>query len=248
MKNNDKLKYGESGIQKALFQRPVKQNWKTNHEQESSEERKIEDVIEMKEALLRAGSMKKEKLDEHQKSWKVSRNELLKQRMKRKKTNDKDDLSPSYPQKQSKKRTSLFSATTTKKKKPSTNSSIDHIEKCLEVANTEIYKKTPTQKIGVKQVKSKTPHGMKCSICDNQVKELLMASCNHIACPICWEKWLKRSLTCPSCRRPMKKDELTMAVFHEEAKRLPSLTQMCASDDDDSFDDEELEIIGTANK
>jgi hypothetical protein len=41
-------------------------------------------------------------------------------------------------------------------------------------------------------------------------------------------------------------------VFHDEEKSLPTLTQMCASDDDDDDDDEdndsdddgELEIIG----
>jgi hypothetical protein len=39
-------------------------------------------------------------------------------------------------------------------------------------------------------------------------------------------------------------------VFHDEEKSLPTLTQMCASDDDDddedndSDDDGELEIIG----
>lgn len=37
-------------------------------------------------------------------------------------------------------------------------------------------------------------------------------------------------------------------MFHDEEKSLPTLTQMCASDDDDedndSDDDGELEIIG----
>lgn len=70
-----------------------------------------------------------------------------------------------------------------------------------------------------------------------------MAPCNHIACSSCWDNWLKRSLTCPSCRKPMTKNDLSKTVFHKADKKLPSLTQMCASDDENASDDDELEII-----
>lgn len=71
-----------------------------------------------------------------------------------------------------------------------------------------------------------------------------MAPCNHVACSNCWDSWLKRSLTCPNCRKPIDKEKLTMVVFHKEAECLPSLTQMCASDDSDLDEDGELEIVG----
>jgi len=71
-----------------------------------------------------------------------------------------------------------------------------------------------------------------------------MAECNHFACSSCWDEWLKRSLTCPTCRKATSKATLMKAVFHEPNKTLPSLTQMCESDEDSFSDDEdELEII-----
>lgn len=174
LKDSDKTRYGESGIKAALFQRPVKQNWKVGAENESKEEKTMEEVIEMKEALSRANSMKKDKFDDHQRSWELSRSELLKQKMKRTKISLQDGSTlPNVPE-QSKHTTSLFSSARPAKKTKTTNSSsVDRdMVKCLEVANTEIYKKKNTQRISMNQVKSKAPRGMLCSICNSRAKEV----------------------------------------------------------------------------
>lgn len=75
--------------------------------------------------------------------------------------------------------------------------------------------------------------------------QLFIAPCNHSACSICWESWLKRSKTCPSCRKPTTKETLAKAVYHKASKKIPTLTQMCASDDDEVDSEGELEIIST---
>ena len=69
-----------------------------------------------------------------------------------------------------------------------------------------------------------------------------MSPCNHIVCSNCWAKWLKRSETCPSCRKPVKKTDLSKVVYHETTENLPSLTQMCKESSDEE-EEEELEII-----
>ena len=71
-----------------------------------------------------------------------------------------------------------------------------------------------------------------------------MGDCGHTACLDCWTQWLSRSNTCPVCRKSTTKDSLSRLVFEEVAgSGAPSLTQMCANDDDSSNSDNELEII-----
>ena len=73
-----------------------------------------------------------------------------------------------------------------------------------------------------------------------------MAECNHSACFACWKSWLKRQNTCPTCRAPTQMKDLAKLVFAKDTGvGAPTLTQICASDDEeeDESDDEELEII-----
>jgi len=75
-----------------------------------------------------------------------------------------------------------------------------------------------------------------------------MAACNHFSCLDCWVSWLQRSESCPTCRKPTKKEQLSRVIFENEAgDGAPSLTQMCQSDADSETDgsghEEELEIV-----
>ena len=72
----------------------------------------------------------------------------------------------------------------------------------------------------------------------------LMAECHHSACFDCWKSWLKRQKTCPTCRAHTTMKDLSKLVFAKETGAgAPSLTQICASEDEEESDNEELEII-----
>jgi len=69
-----------------------------------------------------------------------------------------------------------------------------------------------------------------------------MANCGHVACIKCWDEWLIRSPTCPTCREKTLKKDLTKIAYEDESSvGVPTLTQICASDEEDG--DETLEII-----
>lgn len=80
-----------------------------------------------------------------------------------------------------------------------------------------------------------------------------MARCNHFSCLDCWVLWLHRSGSCPTCRQPTQKEQLSVVIFEREAgEGAPSLTQMCQSDQEDDTDgsgddEEQLEIVQNYN-
>lgn len=64
----------------------------------------------------------------------------------------------------------------------------------------------------------------------------LMADCGHTACADCWKVWLKRSRTCPTCRKHTTMDSLATMVFEKVGVDSSSLTQLCESDSDDELE------------
>ena len=192
MKDHDKKRYGEDGINTALYQKPV-ENWITGAQADTSE-KKMEDVIEMKQALFRAGSLNKDKNDKFQQSWDISRSELLNQNMKRKKSDSRQDnrssksvetkksslfaiASVSAAARPSKRAKSIMNFTmktkNSKDPKPSSSStSIDPLDQCLEVAKHEMYRKAAPRIISMSRVKSNAPQGMTCSICNARAQKV----------------------------------------------------------------------------
>ena len=70
-----------------------------------------------------------------------------------------------------------------------------------------------------------------------------MPPCGHLVCGTCWIQWLKKSETCPVCRKPATKDTLVRVVFEEEpGSGIPSFSQLCKQPDDLDSDDD-LDII-----
>jgi len=123
--------------------------------------------------------------------------------------------------------------------------SMDIVDRCLHQVKSDsfVQPKTRLERINGK-IKAHVPKGFTCPICSETPKEPLMAeSCHHSACFNCWKSWLKRQNTCPTCRAPTTMKDLSKLVFAKETGAgAPSLTQICA-DEDDSSDNEELEII-----
>ena len=72
-----------------------------------------------------------------------------------------------------------------------------------------------------------------------------MADCGHSACADCWKNWLNRSNTCPGCRQHTEMKSLAKMVFEKRAGAgAPSLTQICASEDEgDNSSNEELDLV-----
>lgn len=73
-----------------------------------------------------------------------------------------------------------------------------------------------------------------------------MAECNHFSCLDCWVSWLQRSKSCPTCRKPTVKEQLSRVIFEKEVGGgAPSLAQMCQSEGESESDGEEeqLEIV-----
>ena len=74
------------------------------------------------------------------------------------------------------------------------------------------------------------------------IQQPCMANCGHVACFKCWTQWLVRSDTCPTCRTPTMMKSLTKIAYEDKSGvGIPTMTQICGSDDDD---DDELDIIG----
>ena len=95
-------------------------------------------------------------------------------------------------------------------------------------------------------IKTNVPKNMVCSICSDELKQPFIADCGHMACIKCWTGWLKRSETCPTCRKPATRDSLARAVFQNAFEsNPPTLSQLCGPDDgleDNADSDGELEI------
>jgi len=169
MKDKDRTKYGESGLKTVLFHKPQERNWKVGIKHEPTTENSLDEVIEMKEALFRANTMK----SEHQQAWEVSRNKLLSQQLKRKQSNNMITKGHKTTKilKPHNKDTSIFAKRQIKTKPIVT--SADDVDKCLKVANAEICAKNISpQTIKMHHVKSNAPRGMICIICNNSAKEV----------------------------------------------------------------------------
>mmetsp|Transcript_3222 Transcript_3222/g.5622 ORF Transcript_3222/g.5622 Transcript_3222/m.5622 type:complete len:213 (-) Transcript_3222:14-652(-) len=122
---------------------------------------------------------------------------------------------------------------------------MDIVDRCLRQVKSDgfVQPKTRLQRINGK-IKAHVPKGMVCVICSETPKEPLMAECHHSACFDCWKSWLKRQKTCPTCRAHTTMKDLSKLVFAKETGAgAPSLTQICASEDEGDSDNEELEII-----
>ena len=101
----------------------------------------------------------------------------------------------------------------------------------------------------VKKIKSSVPKNMICQICQNQMRRPLLATCGHSACADCWKHWLSRSneKCCFLCRRPTNPQDLAHLIFQQSEKGLPTISQICPDQEEDSDNDsssDELEIIG----
>ena len=129
------------------------------------------------------------------------------------------------------------------------NAPLDIIDECLNQVKSDGYVK-PTSKLDRinGKIKAHVPKGMTCVVCNETLDQPLMAeSCRHSACFNCWRTWLQRSSTCPTCRAPTTMKDLSKLVFTSETgEAAPTLTQICASDDEAESDDEELEIVITS--
>ncbi|KAL7540470.1 hypothetical protein ACHAXR_010584 [Thalassiosira sp. AJA248-18] len=122
--------------------------------------------------------------------------------------------------------------------------SMDIVDRCLHQANSDFVRpKTRLEQINSK-IKAHVPKGLVCIICSEAPKEPLMAECHHSACISCWRSWLQRQNTCPVCRAPTQMKDLAKLVFAKDTGGgAPSLTQICASEDEEESDNEELEIV-----
>ena len=89
-------------------------------------------------------------------------------------------------------------------------------------------------------IKSNAPESLVCPICSNSCTEPFIAECGHLACLSCWLGWLKRSETCPTCRKGATKRSLAQAVFETSpGSTIPTPSQICSTKNDS---DDELEI------
>ena len=117
----------------------------------------------------------------------------------------------------------------------------DKVDKCLMLASSESFL---TDSGNARRIKSNTPKGEGCTICETPMKEPMMAPCHHYACKKCWYHWLRRPQgnTCPVCREPTEKSKLSQVVFEKEAGAgVPTLSQICLnefSSENDSCDDD----------
>mmetsp|Transcript_20364 Transcript_20364/g.25879 ORF Transcript_20364/g.25879 Transcript_20364/m.25879 type:complete len:119 (-) Transcript_20364:217-573(-) len=115
------------------------------------------------------------------------------------------------------------------------------MERCLQQVKSDTYlKHTPRVAKIARRIKANVPEGFLCTVCDSTPNKPFMADCGHSACFECWVQWLNRSGTCPICRVATTKESLSRMVF--AGANVPTLSQMCASDDDES-EEEALEIV-----
>ena len=64
-----------------------------------------------------------------------------------------------------------------------------------------------------KTIVSNAPKNMSCPLCSEKLTEPFISDCGHFACMPCWQTWLKKSPTCPTCRMPTARKDLAKAVF-----------------------------------
>jgi len=123
--------------------------------------------------------------------------------------------------------------------------SMDIVDKCLHQAKSDGFVQPMTRLERINgNIKAHVPKGMVCTICKETPKQPVISPCNHSACFNCWKSWLKRQNTCFTCRAHTTMKDLSKLVFAKgTSASAPTLTQICASDDEEESDDEELEIV-----
>lgn len=117
-------------------------------------------------------------------------------------------------------------------KQVSTNASDrDPMEAMLHEAQAEPFVKRTSGDI-VRGIKSNVPSHVCCVICSNKShKPMIGDNCGHMACQSCWLQWLKRSETCPVCRKNTKPSDLSLVVFQdgdEGGRDSVTLSQFCS--------------------
>jgi len=244
LKVKDMTKFGEEGIKKKLFERPSGDFGIAKKQLE--EQTDDEDVLAMRAALHHAASIKKEAAESISRKIAESRKKRKVQNPYAKKTaSEPSVLTAPNISRLSKRARSMMDTTKTPSKSLSnaknqnqTPNGLDPLERYLEQAKAEIYRKATPKIIRInRRLQSNAPEGTICNICSKKASSFFMAECNHFSCLNCWVDWLKRSQTCPTCRQKTNKNCLSRVVFETEAGAgAPSLTQMCESDD-------ELEIV-----
>lgn len=120
---------------------------------------------------------------------------------------------------------------------------LDSIERILLNASKDVFVSKESNVVRInKKLDSKLSETNNCTLCGNDVKSMFMAECNHCFCRDCWISWFQRSQTCPKCRKPTNFDSMSRVIFEDKTKPgAPSLTQLCASDNESA--DDELEVV-----
>ena len=129
-------------------------------------------------------------------------------------------------------------------KSKTSNMPSNSVEAFLNQASSESFlKKMKNKPTLSRKFMCNIPKGLMCMICDNALTEILLAECGHSACSACWSQWLseKENLTCPVCRNPTSKKELSRVVFHDHTagEKPPTLSQICPNEfsQDEETDD-----------
>jgi len=212
---------GEKCINDTLF-RPTQ--LKLSIEGISSQD-KLDDGKDMKEALLQANSFnqrKKDRIDHFQRNLNVELEKV-----------GRESHLPRY----CKGAKRLCTQTSAPIKQEAVLEG-DLVDQCLHSVNSKAFIDANTRLARIcGKVKARIPLGFSCSICANKKpNEPLMADCGHTACTDCWKVWLKRSRTCPTCRKQTTMDSLATMVFEKVGVDPSSLTQLCKSDSDDDLE------------
>jgi len=119
---------------------------------------------------------------------------------------------------------------------------LDSIERILLHASKDVFISKESNVVRINKKLDSKLSETNCTLCGNDAKSMFMAECNHYFCRDCWISWFQRSQTCPKCRRPTNFDSMSRVIFEDKTKPgAPSLTQLCASDNE-SVDDE-LELV-----
>lgn len=138
----------------------------------------------------------------------------------------------------------IFATNIAKQEKEAAN---DPVMKSLMAAESSSYVEKQ-RRISASKIKANVPSGVVCTICQTKPKRPLLAKCGHSACSDCWDNWLDRLRkdSCPVCRKSTVRKDLAYMVYEKgSGEGVPTLTQMCRSDNElsDDGDGEGLEFI-----
>ena len=185
LKEKDRTRYGEEGINKSLFHKP-EQN--LGILKELAEKQKDEDVIQMKEALFRADAMKRDASEKMSKTMEESRktNPYLIRKLTSQGSSTAAASSSSSNaaavSRPSKRARSIMDMTKTPNKPTSisemnsnkhTPNGLDPLEKYLQEAKAEIYRKATPKVVRInRRLQSNAPDGTMCNICNKNAKSV----------------------------------------------------------------------------